>query len=103
MECMRPRMTSAGGYGRGRRGPGVPSMETMRTLPEPRTSGLSTEEARRRLAESGPNAIAEAEGPSPVREFLANFVQLFALLLWAGAVLALVGRDARARRRRSWS
>jgi magnesium-transporting ATPase (P-type) len=38
----------------------------------------------------GPNAIQEAKGPSPVREFLANFVQPLALLLWACAGLALL-------------
>ncbi len=63
----------------------------MRTLPDPRTTGLSTAEARRRLAETGPNEIVEAPGRSPLREFLANFVQLFALLLWGGAVLAVLG------------
>ncbi|MBJ7455656.1 MAG: cation-transporting P-type ATPase, partial [Thermoleophilia bacterium] len=62
----------------------------MRTFPEPRADGLSSEEAGRRLASSGRNAIAETAGASPVREFLANFVQLFALLLWAGAGLALL-------------
>ena len=55
------------------------------------TAGLSSEEARRRLAGGGPNAIAEAHGPSALHEFLANFVGLFALLLWGGAVLALIG------------
>ena len=51
--------------------------------------GLSSEEAARRLATAGPNAIVEAKGPSHVRQSLANFVQFFALLLWAAAVLAL--------------
>ncbi|MCC6224511.1 MAG: cation-transporting P-type ATPase [Thermoleophilia bacterium] len=53
--------------------------------------GLSSDEAARRLVEDGPNAIAEARGPSHVRELLSGFVQLFALLLWAGAALALIG------------
>jgi P-type Ca2+ transporter type 2C len=53
--------------------------------------GLSSAEAARRLATTGPNAITEAKGPSHARRFLQNFVQLFALLLWAGALLALVG------------
>ena len=60
--------------------------------PHPATApGLSSVEAASRLVASGPNAIVEAKGPSPARELLANFVQLFALLLWAGALLALVG------------
>jgi len=53
-------------------------------------AGLSTAEAARRLAQVGPNAIVEAPGPSHLRQFLANFAGLFALLLWAGAALALV-------------
>ncbi|HSB38772.1 MAG TPA: cation-transporting P-type ATPase [Gaiellaceae bacterium] len=61
------------------------------TAPAGGAAGLSSEEAARRLAEAGPNAIVEAKGPSHVRELLANFVQLFALLLWAGALLALIG------------
>ncbi|HEU5062048.1 MAG TPA: cation-transporting P-type ATPase [Solirubrobacterales bacterium] len=51
--------------------------------------GLSEREAQRRLRQHGPNAIVEAKGPSNVRLFLANLIQLFALLLWVGAVLAL--------------
>jgi P-type Ca2+ transporter type 2C len=53
--------------------------------------GLSTAEAKRRLAESGSNALSEARGPSHFRRFSANLVHLFALLLWAGAALALAG------------
>lgn len=53
-------------------------------------AGLSTPEARLRLAEHGPNVIAEQPGPSALRELLRNVVQLFALLLWAGAALALI-------------
>jgi len=63
---------------------------TLTQLPHQPRAGLSTEEARRLLAQVGPNAIVEAKGPSHVRQFLANFVQLLAFLLWAGAALALV-------------
>ena len=52
--------------------------------------GLTTEEARRLLAEVGPNAIEEARGPTHLRQFLAKFAGLLALLLWVGAALALV-------------
>jgi P-type Ca2+ transporter type 2C len=53
-------------------------------------AGLSSEEAARRLVATGPNAIAEAKGPSHLRRFLANFVQPFAILLWAASALALL-------------
>jgi P-type Ca2+ transporter type 2C len=79
---------------RGRAGPwqgGVLSAAVVRGLPELQTAGLSSEEAGRRLAEVGPNVLIEAEGPSRLGELLANFIQLFALLLWVGAVLALIG------------
>ena len=56
-----------------------------------RSAGLSSEQAQRLLAEVGTNAITEAKGPSHVREFVAKLVHLFALLLWAGALLALAG------------
>jgi len=62
---------------------------TVRVLSERYPGGLSSEEAARVFAQVGPNVIAEAEGPSHLRRFLANFVQLLALLLWVGAVLAL--------------
>jgi Ca2+-transporting ATPase len=50
--------------------------------------GLTSEEARRRLTQVGANAIAEAKRAGSLRLLLGNFVHLFALLLWAGAVLA---------------
>src|SRR5512144_3073117 len=58
--------------------------------PRQQPLGLSSQEAARLLEQVGPNAIAEAKGPSHLRRFLANFVQLLALLLWVGATLALV-------------
>ena len=64
--------------------------ETARASGPP-APGLTTAEARLRLAEAGPNALAEARPPSHVRRFVANLVHLFALLLWAGAALALLG------------
>ena len=62
-------------------------------MPEIRTRqhGLASAEAARRLREAGPNVLAEPARPSQVRRFLAQLVHLFALLLWAGAALALVG------------
>jgi Ca2+-transporting ATPase len=58
--------------------------------PAARDVGLSTSEAERRLAETGPNQIQEAKGPSPARQLAGNFVQPLALLLWACAGLALL-------------
>lgn len=54
-------------------------------------AGLTSAEAGRRLTELGPNVLAEPERPSHARLLLANLVHLFALLLWAGAVLAWLG------------
>jgi magnesium-transporting ATPase (P-type) len=58
-----------------------------------RAAGLTSEEARRRLAEQGPNAISEAKGAPMVSRFLANFVQPLELLLWAAAGLALLANE----------
>lgn len=63
--------------------PGEPQKERTAAV------GLSTAEASRRLASVGPNTVVEAKRPSHVRQFAANLVHLFALLLWTGAVLAL--------------
>jgi magnesium-transporting ATPase (P-type) len=54
-------------------------------------SGLTHEQARARLAEIGPNVLAAPKRPSHLRRFAANLVHLFALLLWLGAALALIG------------
>jgi P-type Ca2+ transporter type 2C len=54
-------------------------------------AGLTSAEARERLARFGRNVLVEPPRPSRLRRFLANLVHLFALLLWAGAVLALLG------------
>jgi magnesium-transporting ATPase (P-type) len=44
-----------------------------------------------RLREVGPNVLAEPRRPSNLRLFAANLVHLFALLLWLGAALAVLG------------
>jgi P-type Ca2+ transporter type 2C len=53
--------------------------------------GLTSAQAADRLRSAGPNVLAAARPPHWVRRFLRNFTHLFALLLWAGAVLAWVG------------
>jgi magnesium-transporting ATPase (P-type) len=53
-------------------------------------AGLTTAEARRLLAEWGPNELAEPPRPSQLRRFGAQLVHLFALLLWAGSALAWI-------------
>ncbi len=55
-----------------------------------RPEGLSEAEVAERLAAVGPNEIQEIPGPSLARRLLAQFVNLFALLLWAGAALAFI-------------
>lgn len=56
----------------------------------PHAAGLTSERAARLLAEVGGNTIRAARGRSPLQQFLANFVQLLAILLWIGAALALI-------------
>jgi magnesium-transporting ATPase (P-type) len=53
--------------------------------------GLSSEVARAALAEHGRNVLADAEPPHWLLRFARNLTHLFALLLWAGSALALVG------------
>lgn len=57
---------------------------------ESEPGGLDHAEARRRLERDGLNRIEEVRGPGLARKLLAQFVNLFALLLWAGAALALI-------------
>jgi P-type Ca2+ transporter type 2C len=59
--------------------------------PPPVSSGLTSDEAARTLAEVGPNRLAEPPRPSEWRRFAANLINLFALLLWGGAILAMLG------------
>jgi magnesium-transporting ATPase (P-type) len=51
--------------------------------------GLTPEEARRRLTETGPNRIQRLRRRSLILRFGANFVNLFALLLWAALVILI--------------
>lgn len=53
-------------------------------------SGLAAEEARRRLAAHGPNALPEPKGPSPLRRFLGQFNNALIYFLLAGAAAALL-------------
>ncbi|MCI2400574.1 HAD-IC family P-type ATPase [Aliiroseovarius subalbicans] len=52
-------------------------------------NGLSSAEAAARLAEHGPNALAEAAQVSPVRIFVRQFTGLLVLILIAAAAIAL--------------
>ncbi|MGZ6672919.1 MAG: cation-translocating P-type ATPase [Solirubrobacteraceae bacterium] len=60
----------------------------------PASQGLSSEQALRELERIGPNVLAEGEGPHWLARFARNFTYLFALLLWAGAALALLSGQA---------
>ncbi|MGN6577504.1 MAG: cation-translocating P-type ATPase, partial [Nocardioides sp.] len=61
-------------------------MNTVR----PAVDGLTTAEARRRLAEQGPNRLPEPRRPSALRRFAAELTHFFALMLWVAGVLALL-------------
>ncbi len=54
--------------------------------------GLSQAEAEARLRAVGPNAIQEAKGQPLYLKFLANFTHLMAILLWVGALVALIAQ-----------
>ncbi|MBI3603095.1 MAG: HAD-IC family P-type ATPase, partial [Nitrospirae bacterium] len=52
--------------------------------------GLSQEEARRRLAQHGPNSLQEIKGPSLTKRFLQQFSHFLAILLWIAAGLSFL-------------
>ena len=54
--------------------------------------GLSHEEAAARLELAGPNRLPQARGPGLPRQFAAQLLHFFALLLWVAALLAFVGQ-----------
>ena len=57
--------------------------------------GLTSAEAQRRLAHTGPNVLVERGGPGWPSRFGRSLIHLFALLLWAAAALAwLAGTPA---------
>ena len=53
-------------------------------------SGLSSEEAEKRLAEYGPNKLVERGGVSPLAIFLGQFKDIFVLMLLAAIVISLL-------------
>lgn len=55
--------------------------------------GLDDSQASARLQEFGPNEIEAGKKTSLLLKFLANFYHLMALLLWAAAALAFIGRQ----------
>lgn len=63
-------------------------------LGRPPSRGLSSDEARARHTQYGPNLLAEAQRPHWLvrfARFARNFTYFFAILLWAGAGLAWLG------------
>lgn len=66
--------------------PAAQVYQSLNTSPR----GLSEEEARLRLEQYGPNEIREAGKTPLILRFLANFYQVFALLLWASAALSFI-------------
>ncbi len=53
-------------------------------------TGLSREEAHRRLLQHGPNSLQEVKGPPLTRRFLRQFTHFLALLLWVAAGLSFL-------------
>jgi len=56
--------------------------------------GISAEEAQKRLAEYGPNAIKEVSKTPLIYKFLAQFYHLMAIFLWIAGILAIVSDQA---------
>ncbi|QGU04574.1 cation-translocating P-type ATPase [Corynebacterium comes] len=59
---------------------------------ETREQGLTSAEARKRLADTGTNELPGVRRVPVLRRFLSQFTNFFALLLWGAAALALVAR-----------
>jgi magnesium-transporting ATPase (P-type) len=69
----------------------LPAAEVCRAL-DSGPDGLSSQEARTRLARFGPNTIAVVRNTSLLLKFLANFTHLMAMLLWVAGVVAFLAR-----------
>jgi len=67
--------------------------ELLQTLSTDAQTGLSAEEAARRLATYGPNALQEAEKESPLRILLRQFTGVIVYILAAAAVVAFLLGD----------
>ena len=59
------------------------------------TSGLTTPEAERRLAATGPNELVETEGTPPWRIFLNQFTDVMVIVLMVAAVIAAAIGDVK--------
>ncbi|MEZ5406596.1 MAG: cation-transporting P-type ATPase [Acidimicrobiales bacterium] len=57
----------------------------------PSRAGLTAAEARRRLAETGPNLVPAARTTSVWRALIGQLVHFFAGLLWVAGILAIIG------------
>lgn len=55
-------------------------------------SGLSQDEAKKRLQQYGQNVITEVKGKPLWLRFLANFTHLMAILLWAGGIVGFLAQ-----------
>lgn len=68
----------------------IQSLTAEQSLPSLHTSaeGLTAAEARRRLAEFGPNHVEEVGREPLLLRFAREFTHFFALILWLGAALA---------------
>jgi calcium-translocating P-type ATPase len=65
------------------------TVEDALTSLHSRPEGIGGSEAKRRLAEFGPNQVEQIEATPLVVRFLHQFSHLFALILWFAAALAL--------------
>ena len=73
----------------------VPLEEFYHRLRTDPVRGLTEVEARARLERDGPNQFRQRRGESEILKFLRQMTNLFSLLLWIGAALALVAHLAR--------
>ena len=65
-----------------------PDRGTLATLGD--QPGLTSEEAARRLEQSGANVLPAVAPPAPWRRLVAQLVHFFAVMLWVAAALAFV-------------
>jgi Ca2+-transporting ATPase len=63
--------------------------EVLEELESDGRNGLSSEEARRRLAEYGPNKLVERQKVSSLKIFLGQFKDIFVLMLLAAILISL--------------